>query len=61
MPKLNSEIIDWYVSTGESVGKAGGYGIQGQAATLIEKVDGSLTNVIGLPMLEVAEAIGQLG
>ncbi len=57
MCSLDDDLIDWYVSTEEPLGKAGGYGIQGKAAMLIEAVDCSLTNVIGLPMLEVREAL----
>lgn len=54
-------LIDWYLSTGESVGKAGGYGIQGRAAMLVEKVDGSLTNVVGLPLREVVNVLREFG
>jgi len=49
--------IDWYLSTGEHVGKAGAYGIQGAAGTFVERIDGSVTNVIGLPL---AEAVAML-
>ena len=48
--------IDWYLETGEAANewqdKAGGYGIQGAAAGFVERVDGSVTNVIGLPLAE---------
>jgi septum formation protein len=50
--ELTDRAIDWYLSTGEHVGKAGAYGIQGAAAALVERVDGSVTNVIGLPLAE---------
>ncbi|MEQ9411366.1 MAG: Maf family protein [Fuerstiella sp.] len=59
--KLDDWLIDWYLSTGEPVGKAGGYGLQGDAAMLVESVDGSLTNVIGLPMLEVTSVLREFG
>lgn len=42
--------IDQYVGTGEPLDKAGGYAIQGVAASMVESVDGSYTNVIGLPL-----------
>lgn len=42
--------LDWYLSTGESRGKAGGYALQGAASAFIERVEGSLSNVIGLPL-----------
>jgi septum formation protein len=61
MPEIDRAMIEWYISTNEPIGKAGGYGIQGQASMLIEKVDGSLSNVIGLPMFEVAEALREFG
>lgn len=48
--KLSREQIEWYVKTGEPFGKAGAYAIQGKGAVFIEKIQGSLTNVIGLPM-----------
>ncbi len=47
---LTSERIDWYVSMGESDDKAGAYAAQGVGARLIERIDGSYTNVVGLPM-----------
>ncbi len=57
MCSLQDELIDWYVSTEEPIGKAGGYGLQGAAAMLIDAVDGSLTNVIGLPLREVRQTL----
>ena len=53
--------LDWYLSTDEPVGKAGGYGIQGLAAHLVQSVEGSLTNVIGLPMLELVAVLREVG
>ena len=49
--------IDWYLSTQEPIGKAGGYGIQGDAASLVDSIRGSLTNVIGLPMFELTNLL----
>lgn len=54
-------LVEWYLSTGESLGKAGGYGIQGAAGVFIERVEGSLTNVIGLPMFETRELLEEAG
>ncbi|MBI4126947.1 MAG: septum formation protein Maf, partial [Deltaproteobacteria bacterium] len=48
--KLTREQIEWYVKTGEPFGKAGAYAIQGKGAAFLEHIQGSLTNVIGLPM-----------
>jgi len=50
--ELTPQMIEWYVGTGEARDKAGAYGIQGAAAAFVERVDGSVTNVIGLPMAE---------
>ena len=61
MPELEDAVIDWYLNTGEPVGKAGGYGIQGQAAVLVEGLTGSLSNVIGLPVLEVRKLLTRAG
>ena len=60
MCNMDDWMIDAYLQTGESVGKAGGYGIQGHAATFVESIEGSLTNVIGLPMFEVLAALKRL-
>jgi septum formation protein len=50
--ELTPQMIEWYIGTGEARDKAGAYGIQGAAAAFVERVDGSITNVIGLPMAE---------
>ena len=42
--------LAWYLQTGESAGKAGGYALQGLGSLFVERVEGSLTNVIGLPL-----------
>lgn len=49
--------LEWYLSTGESLGKAGGYALQGAGSLFIEEVRGSLSNVIGLPVRELAELL----
>jgi nucleoside triphosphate pyrophosphatase len=58
---LDARAIRTYVDTGEPDGKAGGYAIQGFGAGLIERIDGSFTNVIGLPLVEVARALAEAG
>ena len=50
-----------YVASGEPEGKAGGYAIQGFGAGLVSRIDGSFTNVIGLPLDEVGRALTQVG
>ncbi|WP_455219279.1 Maf family protein, partial [Kaarinaea lacus] len=50
-----------YWQTGEPVGKAGGYAIQGKAAAFIEKIEGSYSGVMGLPLFEFSELITKFG
>jgi septum formation protein len=47
---LSDAEIDWYVSTGEPVDKAGAYAIQGRAALFIEEIEGDYWNIVGLPL-----------
>ena len=47
---LDEAAIQWYISTGEPMGKAGAYALQGAGASLVSRVEGSVSNVIGLPM-----------
>lgn len=47
---ISDEEIDWYVSTGEPLDKAGAYAVQGRAAFFIEAIDGDYWNVVGLPV-----------
>jgi septum formation protein len=51
---LTSEEIVEYLATGEPFDRAGAYAIQGEGAHLVARVEGSYTNVIGLPLPEVA-------
>lgn len=55
--ELDDPTLDWYVETGEPDGKAGAYAIQGAAAAFVERLDGSVTNVIGLPLAETLKMI----
>jgi nucleoside triphosphate pyrophosphatase len=54
------EYLDWYLSTEESIGKAGGYGIQGKGSIFVDRLEGSLSNVIGLPLNELSQAIKEI-
>jgi septum formation protein len=54
---LDEALVDWYVATGEPVDKAGGYAIQGAGAALVRRIDGSVTNVIGLPLAETLDLV----
>ena len=50
MAEITLEKMEWYLATGESMGKAGSYAVQGDGGALVERVEGSLTTVIGLPL-----------
>ena len=50
-----------YVATGEPMGKAGAYGVQGRAAAHIEKISGSYSGIMGLPMHETAQLLRACG
>lgn len=58
---LTDETIDWYVATGEPLDKAGAYAIQGAGAALVQSVEGSVSNIIGLPLHTVVELAAELG
>jgi len=55
--KLKKEELDDYLYSGDWEGKAGAYGIQGQASFFVERIHGSLTNVIGLPLESVLKRL----
>jgi septum formation protein len=59
-PLTESE-IRWYVSTGEADGKAGAYAIQGRAARFIDWIEGSWSNVVGLPISTVYRLLSEAG
>jgi septum formation protein len=59
--ELSDDLIADYVGSGEWRGKAGAYAIQGIGAALVREVRGSVTNVIGLPLVEVLEALRAIG
>jgi septum formation protein len=52
---LDDRTIDWYVSTGEWQGRAGGYAIQGRGAVLVKRIEGDYLNVVGLPVAALLE------
>jgi len=61
MRELTADEMARYVATGEPVGKAGGYAIQGLAAAFITRIDGSYSGVMGLPLAETAAALARIG
>jgi septum formation protein len=56
-PDVTDELLVAYVKTREGADKAGGYGIQGTGSILVEKIDGSFDNVVGLPLRVVLQLI----
>jgi septum formation protein len=58
---LRDEEIASYIATGCPFDKAGGYAIQGGAAHMVQKIEGSYTNVVGLPLCEVVETLRTMG
>jgi septum formation protein len=59
--ELGLDEIDGYLATGESLGKAGGYGIQGCGALLVAEIAGCFYNVVGLPLARLGELLKEFG
>jgi len=59
--RLSAAEIESYIASGEWRGKAGGYAIQGRAAELIPWINGSYSNVVGLPLFETAQLLRAAG
>ncbi|MFQ5731996.1 MAG: Maf family protein [Planctomycetaceae bacterium] len=57
----SEEVVDWYIATGEPRGKAGGYAVQGAGEMFVSEIHGSLSNVVGLPLRRVRDALWELG
>ena len=54
---LGADEIEAYVGTGEPMGKAGAYGVQGRAAAFIAHISGSYSGIMGLPLFETAQLL----
>lgn len=61
MAALSDAEIAWYVGTSEPYDKAGGYAVQGLASRFIQAIDGSYSNVVGLPISSVYELLRDIG
>jgi len=61
MKPFDERVHEAYLATGESVGKAGAYSIQGEGGDLIDSIDGDFLTVVGLPLRLVAQLVTQAG
>jgi len=61
MRQLSSGEIDAYVRSGEPLEKSGSYELQGLGATIIDRIEGDFSNVVGLPMAHLAQALERFG
>lgn len=59
--ELSPDEIEWYIHTDEPFDKAGAYAIQGLGTFLVKSIEGSYTNVVGLPVCEVIEVLLEEG
>lgn len=59
--ELDGEEIRYYVSSSEPLDKAGAYAIQGRAAVFVERIEGSYSGVVGLPLFETAQLLKPFG
>jgi septum formation protein len=58
---IGDDDLDWYVATGDPLDKAGAYGLQGGAGLFVRAIDGSPTNVVGLPLTLMADLLASAG
>jgi septum formation protein len=61
MRQFTPATLEWYVATGEPMDKAGAYAVQGLGGALVERVEGSYTNVVGLPLTETLSLLRRFG
>jgi septum formation protein len=61
MKPFDERVHERYLATGESLGKAGAYSIQGEGGNLVDSIDGDFPTVVGLPLRLVAQLLTQAG
>ncbi len=59
--ELTNKDIEWYWNTGEPIDKAGAYGIQGHGGLFVERIDGSYSSIVGLPLCETTALLNRFG
>ncbi len=59
--EMSAEEIDWYVSTGEPLDKAGAYAVQGKGGLFIDEIQGDYFNIAGLPVRRIYEMLRKIG
>ncbi len=59
--ELSEGEISWYAASGEPMDKAGAYAIQGAGGMLVQRIEGSASNVVGLPLAETVEMLQRAG
>jgi septum formation protein len=57
---LSTADIAWYVASGEPRGKAGAYAVQGLASRFVDRIEGSYSNVVGLPVARVCQLLRRI-
>jgi septum formation protein len=61
MRHFTAATIEWYIATGEPMDKAGAYAVQGLGGALVERLQGSYTNAVGLPLTETLSLLHRFG
>jgi septum formation protein len=61
MVPITDQLLEWYIATGEPHDKAGSYAVQGQGGVLVDKVQGPMSNVVGLPLAETVGLLNRAG
>jgi septum formation protein len=61
MVELSDDDLDWYVATGEPLDKAGAYALQEGGGLFVAAIEGSASNVVGLPLAVVADLLAAVG
>jgi septum formation protein len=59
--RLSADDISRYLAAGEGLGKAGGYAIQGLADSFVRRINGSYSNIVGLPLLQTVSLLNSAG